>query len=170
MKHSKFLFAFVLIALLFSIFSFEASAQRQTKIEKGFSVVEYLGTVANGSQETAYLDLRGWSKVDSVSVSLSATNETDVDTVNFYIGNWTPTGGFVSDAAAGVLYQASTLDVAAGGTDFLNLVTSNATKLTGVALRGCNGVKAVIEMQNSSGNDATDPNALYIAWRIYGVK
>lgn len=165
----KYIAIFAILMLVVTLFQFESFAQRQTKITKGFSVSEYLGTVANSSQETAYLDLREWSKVDSVVVSLSATNETDVDTVNFYIGNYTPTGGFVSDAAAGVLYQASTLDVAASGTDFLALLTSNATKLTGAALRGANGIKAVLEV-SAAGNDATDPNALYINWRIYGTK
>lgn len=142
--------------------------QAQTKITKGFSVVEDLGTMANSGQETAYLDLREWKTLDSVVVSLSAKGEIDIDTCNFYVGNYT-NDGFIMDATAGVLYQAVTIDLAAAATDFLLLTTSNATKLTGTALRGVTGIKAVIEGA-SSGNDATDPNALYICWRIYGTK
>lgn len=159
-----------ILASLIVIFITMAFVQTpaQTKIVKGFSVVEDLGTLANSGQETAYLDLREWKTLDSVVVSLSARGEIDVDTCNFYVGNYT-NDGFIVDASAGVLYQAVTLDVAASATDFLLLTTSNATKLTGTALRGVTGIKAVIEGA-SSGSDATDPNALYICWRIYGTK
>ncbi len=162
MKTINFLIA-LLIMFLFTTLSFA-----QTKITRGFSVVEDFGTVTNSGQETAYLDLRGWKTVDSVSVALVAVNETDVDTINFYPGVYTG-DGFKPDAAASVLYQAVTINIADGSTDVENLVTADATKLTGVALRGFNGVKAVIEIA-AAGNDATDPNALYIHWRIWGTK
>lgn len=168
MKNLKSLIGiFILLSFAFVLFSSQASAQNNPQT-KGYSVVYDLGTVTNSTQETGYLDLRNWQKIDSVTVSLSATNETDIDTVNFWIGNYTQ-DGFVKDAAAGVIYQASTLDVAAAGTDFLNLVTSNATPLTGLALRGCNGVYFELEA-GASGNDATDPNALYIHFKIHGTK
>ena len=160
MKRVSF-FLVILIALM-SVMTF---GQKTTR---GFTVVEDLGTQANAAQETVYLDLRSWSRVDSVVVSLSAVGEIDVDTVNFYLGSFT-NDGFISDAAGGVLYQAVTLDVAAGATDFEVLLTSNATRLTGAAIRGATGIKAVIEI-GASGNDATDPNALYINWCIYGLK
>lgn len=169
MKNLKsFIGIFILLSFAFVLFSSQAQAQNNPQT-KGYSVVFDLGTVTNSGQETGYLDLRGWSKIDSVTVSLSATNETDIDTVNFFLGNYTQ-DGFVKDAAAGVIYQASTIDVANAATDFLNLVTSvNTTPLTGVALRGCNGLYFEIEAQ-ATGNDATDPNALYIHFKIHGTK
>jgi hypothetical protein len=160
MKRVSF-FLVILIALM-SVMTF---GQKTTR---GFTVVEDLGTQANAAQETVYLDLRSWSRVDSIVVSLSAVGEIDVDTVNFYLGSFT-NDGFISDASGGVLYQAVTIDVAAAGTDLQTLLSSNATLLTGVALRGATGIKAVIEI-GAAGNDATDPNALYINWCIYGLK
>jgi len=162
MNTKHFLIA-LLTLVIFSVISFA-----QTKSSRGFSVVENFGTVSNAGQETAYLDLRGWKTVDSVSVALVAVNETDVDTVNFYPGVYT-NQGFISDAAASVLYQAVTINIADGATDVENLVTSDATKLTGAVLRGFNGIKAVIEVA-AAGSDATDPNALSIHWRIWGTK
>lgn len=163
MKSIKSFFAIFLLALLFTAFIFP-----QDKITNGFSVVEYLGTAANSSQKTAYINLSGWTQVDSVVVSIGATNETDIDTINFHLGMYT-SKAFVVEAAAAVLYQAVTINIADAATDIEPLFTSNATKLTKAALRGYDGIKAVIEMA-SSGNDATDPNAVYILWRIYGVK
>jgi len=167
----KKLFGSLIFAILFAfLLTPIPEAQAQDKITKGFSVSEYLGTAANGSQKNAYLDLRDWETVDSVGFSFSCTGEIDIDTVNFYPGNYT-FKGFKPDAAAGVLYQACAIDLAAGVSDGLVLqVTSNATKLTGAALRGANGIKAVIEIQNTSGNDATDPNELNVNWRIYGTR
>lgn len=164
----KFLFGFLAL-VLFTSFSFaQSDATSSIKTVKGYSICFDFGTIANSGQETGYVDLRDWQSIDSVTVSLSASNETDIDTVNFWVGNWT-NDGFISDASAGVLYQASTLDVAASATDFLNLVTTNATRLSKANLRGATGVKFQIEAQ-SSGNDATDPNALYIVFRIFGTK
>ena len=167
MKSTNFLIALLMVFIVTAFIAQPVKAQPQ-QVVKGFSVTENLGTQANAAQETFYLDLRGWKSVDSVSVSVSCTGEIDVDTVNFYIGNFT-SDGFISDAAGGVLYQAITLNVAAAATDFELLVTSNATVLTGVALRGCNGIKAVVEV-GAAGNDAADPNALYFHWKIHGTK
>ena len=156
----------ILFSLILTLFlSLNLFAQKTTR---GFSVVEDLGTQANAAQETCYLDLRDWKSVDSVVVSISAVNETDVDTVNFYLGNFT-NDGFICDAVAGVIYQAITINIADAATDFELLLTSGASVLTGTAIRGANGIKAVIEV-GAAGNDATDPNALYIHWRIYGTK
>lgn len=160
-----------LAIILLLAFLFVPQLSAQDKEVNGFSVVQNLGTAAVGSQKIAYLDLRGWKTVDSVGVSLSASGEIDVDTVNFYPGNYN-NKGFRSDAAASVLYQAVTLDLADGVADGnFPLLTSNATKLTGAALRYCNGVEAVIEVQNTNGSDATDTGQnLTICWRIYGTK
>ena len=164
----KTMFASILIAfMLFAFITPQIQAQ-QNPLTKGYSVVFDLGTVANSSKKTGTLDLRGWSKVDSVTVSISASNETDIDTVNFWVGNYTQ-DGFIKDAAAGVLYQACALDIAVNITDFINLVTTGATRLTGSALRGCNAVYFEVEAA-SSGNDATDPNAAYLHFKIHGTK
>lgn len=168
----KFLFGFIAL-VLFTSFSFAQTISNTTstvteKTVRGYSVCLDFGTVANSVTETGYVDLRDWKSVDSISVSISGYNEVDIDSVNFWVGNYT-NDGFVVDAAAGVLYQACTLDVAASGSDFLNLVTSNATKLTKLALRGATGIKVQLESQ-ATGNDATDPNACYLMFHIYGTK
>lgn len=160
----QFCFAIVLTILL-GAFAF---AQPNLQV-KGFSVIEKLGVQANSEQETIYLDLRGWKSVDSVTFSLSAVGEIDVDTVNFYLGNWTQ-DGFIPDASGGVLYQAATINLADGVSDFELLVTNTATVLTGVAIRGANGIKAVIEIA-AAGNDATDTSqGLWAHWKIHGTK
>lgn len=168
MKLINFLIAMLMVFILTAFISPPVKAQPNHQV-KGFSVTEKLGTQANAAQETFYLDLRGWKSVDSVTVSVSASGEIDVDTVNFYIGNWTQ-DGFKPDAAAGVLYQAITINLADGATDFELLVASNATVLTGVALRGANGIKAVLEV-GAAGNDATDTGqGLWFHWKIHGTK
>lgn len=167
-------FAVVLLALLlFTSFSFAQTISNTTSTTvketvRGYSVCLDFGTVANSVTETGYVDLRDWKSIDSIAVSISGYNEVDVDSVNFWLGNYT-NDGFICDAAAGVLYQASTLDVAASGSDFLNLVTTNATKLSKVALRGATGIKVQLESA-ASGNDATDPNDCWLMFHIYGTK
>lgn len=167
MKSTKLLIALLMVALLSGI----SYAQPDQQVN-GFSVIQKLGTQADGTgatEETFYLDLRGWKSVDSVTVAVSASGEIDVDTVNFYIGNWTQ-DGFIADAAAGVLYQAITINLADGVTDFELLVTGNATVLTGVALRGANGIKAEVEV-DFTGNDATDTDqGLWFHWKVHGTK
>lgn len=143
----------------------DATVQRSEVTNLG--VAFDFGTVTNGTNEVSYIDLRGWKSVDSIVVSLSASNETDIDSVVFYLGNLGPSG-FIVDASAGALHQVSTLDVAAGGTDFLALLTSDATLLTKAALRGVSAIKAVYKA--NTGNDATDPNKLVAFWRVYGTK
>lgn len=168
MRKTNFLITMLMVFILTAFISPPVKAQLQQRV-RGFSVTENLGTQANSAQETFYLDLRGWDTVDSVTVSVSCTGEIDVDTVNFYVGNWT-NDGFIPDAAAGVIYQAITLNVAAAATDFELLVDANdITVLTGAAIRGANGIKAVLEV-GAAGNDATDPNALYFQWRIHGTR
>ena len=168
MRKTNFLIAMLMVFILTAFIAQPVNAQPQKKVS-GFSVIENLGTQANSAQETFYLDLRGWKSVDSVTVAVSCTGEIDVDTVNFYIGNFT-NDGFIPDAAGGVIYQAITLNVAASATDFELLVdANNVTVLTGAALRGANGIKAVVEI-GAAGNDATDPNALYFHWKIHGTK
>lgn len=163
----------ILLPLMFSTTFINAQNDRtDTRVDqivRGAFVTQSFGTVANAAQDICYLDLRGWSKIDSVVVSVSAENETDLDTINFYIGNYTGQSGFVSDAVAGVLYQAITINIADAATDFEVLLTSDATVLTGVALRGANYIRAVIEAA-AAGNDATDPNAYHINWHIFGTK
>jgi len=169
MKSTNFLIAMLMVFTLTAFILPPVNAQLQQKV-RGFSVTENLGTQANAAQETFYLDLRGWDTVDSVTVSVSASGEIDVDTVNFYVGNFT-NDGFIPDAAGGVIYQAITLNLADGVTDFELLVDANdITVLTGAAIRGANGIKAVVEV-GAAGNDATDTDqALYFNWRIHGTR
>lgn len=159
------------VSLILLLFGVTILAQTDGTVQKAdvtnLGVAFDFGTVTNSTNEVSYLDLRGWKSVDSVVVSLSASNETDIDSVVFYLGNFGPYG-FISDASAGALHQVSSLDVAASGTDFLVLETSGATLLTKSALRGVSAIKAVYKA--NTGNDATDPNKLVAFWRVYGTK
>lgn len=164
----KKLFVSLIIVLFAIAVSFAQSDATVVKSEvTNLGVTFDLGTVTNGTNEVSYVDLRGWKSIDSIVVSLSASNETDIDSVVFYLGNLGPYG-FIADASAGALHQVSLLDVAASGTDFVPLLTSDATLLTKGALRGVSAIKAVYKA--NTGNDATDPNKLVAFWRVYGTK
>lgn len=167
MKQTK-IFSFLMVLILLAGTLFAQTDKTTTgEVKKGAYVTQSFEGVANSATDICYLDLRGWKTVDSVVVSIAVENETDIDTVNFMRGTYFD--GFISDAAAGVLYQAVTLNVADAATDVEPLLTSNATVLSKAALRGFNYIKATIEA-GAAGNDATDPNAMYLTWQIFGTK
>lgn len=135
-------------------------------------VVKDLGVIANGDgqtiEQTGYLDLSAWSKVDSVSLTYIGKGELDVDTVDIYGAVKLPNGSFVKDATIMGTYTV-TLNLAASTNDIEPLVVTGATVMTGAKLRGLNAI--FYETRGaSSGNDATDPNRGYLAFKIHGTK
>lgn len=132
-------------------------------------IVKSLGTVANAVDETGYVDLSGWSKIDSISVTFAATGELNVDSLTIYRAAKVSGGKFIKDVTVLGNFTVS-LDLAAGVSDIEPLFSSNATLLTGAALRGCNALYYLTRGDADGGNDATDPNAGWIVFQIWGTK
>lgn len=147
---------FVIVILLLAQFTFAQNV-----------IVRNLGTVANSVDETGYIDLSDWNKIDSVSVTFVGKGEIDVDSLTVYkaakVGNTfvkdlTPIGNFTV-----------TLDLNDGVYDLEPLFSSGATLLTGAALRGCNAIY-YLTRGATSGNDPTDPNNGWILFHVWGTK
>lgn len=149
----------ILLVALFATFSFA-----QDRV-----IVKPLGTVANAVDETGFVDLSGWSKIDSISVTLAATGELNIDSVTIYGAAKVSNGKFIPDVTVLGNFTA-TLDLAAGVSDIEPLFVSNATLLTGAALRGFNAIKYLTRGDADGGNDATDPNAGWLLFQIWGTK
>lgn len=158
----KNILAIVLIALI----SFASFGQSRV-------IVKDLGTMYNsvlGSTyfETGYVDLSGWSKIDSISVTYVGLGEMDVDSLTIYRAVKLPNGTFQKDVSVLGNFTV-TLNLAAGVYDLEPLFASNATLLTGAALRGCNALYYVTRGA-TSGNDPTDPNRGWVLFQIWGTK
>ena len=125
------------------------------------------GTLTTAVPETQYLDLTGWSEIDSISILAIGTGEVDVDSIDIYPTYQDKLGqGVWADVT--ILGTATvTLNLAAGVKDIEQLFSSNATILTGAALRGINGLKVTV--QPAAGCDATDPNKFIVAFQIWGT-
>lgn len=145
-----------------------ASAQDRTY------VVDF-GPITNGvtvTSVTKYLKLDGWSKIDSVQITLGVDNETDIDSFDVYVGN--AFGNRETDWDNGyygstVYHYEVTLNVAAAAQGRELLLISNASLLTTVVMRGVNALKFVTRGANS-GNDPTDPNRLRAFVQVFGTK
>lgn len=158
----KNILAIVLIALV----SFVSFGQSRV-------ITKDLGTMYNsvlGSTyfETGYIDLTGWSKIDSISVTYVGLGEMDVDSLTIYRAVKLPNGTFQKDVSVLGNFTV-TLNLAAGVYDLEPLFASNATLLTGAALRGVDALYYVTRGA-TSGNDPTDPNHGWIKFQIWGTK
>lgn len=131
-------------------------------------ITKDLGTMANSVDETGFVDLTGWSKIDSISVTFIGLGEMDVDSLTLYRAVKLPNGQFKKDVSVLGNFTV-TLNLAAGVYDLEPLFSSNATLLTGAALRGIDGIYYVTRGA-TSGNDATDPNRGWIKFQIWGTK
>lgn len=132
------------------------------------TVIKPLGTVSNSVDETGYLDLTGWSQIDSISVTFVAKGELDVDSVTVYRAVKVPGVGYKKDITVLGNFTV-TLDLADGVWDIEPLFVSNATVLNGAALRGVDAIYYVTRGA-TSGNDPTDPNAGWLMFQIWGTK
>lgn len=150
---------------LFLILSAFAFGQTVSYSDR-FITVDF-GTMANSVDETAYVSLKGWSKIDSVSATFVGTGELDVDSVTVYRAVSIESGQWVDVSVLGNFTV--TLDLAAASKDIEPLFSSNATLITGAALRGVNALK-FLTRGATAGNDATDPNKGVLLLQIWGTK
>lgn len=153
----------ILLVALFATFSFG-----QSRV-----IVKDLGTMYNSTLgstyfETGFVDLSAWSKIDSISVTYVGKGEMDVDSLTIYRAAKLPNDKFVPDVSVLGNFTV-TLNLAAGIYDLEPLFSSNATLLTGSALRGCNALYYVTRGA-TSGNDPTDPNRGWLLFQIWGTK
>lgn len=155
------LIAFVLVVLL-SVMSFG-----QSRV-----IVKDLGTLTNSTagtsaNRTGYVDLSAWAKIDSISVTYVGKGEMDVDSLTIYRAAKVGNDKFIADLSVLGNFTV-TLNLAAGVYDLEPLFVSNATLLTGAALRGCNALYFVTRGA-TSGNDATDPNRGWVLFQVWGT-
>lgn len=158
----KTIISLFVIGLLLSL-AIPVQAQDTRVIQKN------LGTVANSVDETGYVFFGDWDRVDSISISIAAIGEIDIDSLTLYKavfdadeGKWYVDVSVLGNATV-------TLNLAATVDDLEQLYTSNATILTGASLRGINGLYYVTRGA-TAGNDATDPNEAVINFQIWGVR
>ena len=153
---------FNLIVLVF-LFSVTAFSQADVKYFGRYIDIDF-GTVANSVTETKYASLDGWSKIDSITVVAYGYGETDVDSIDMYVGNG---GGIYSGTA---ITGTVTLDLADGVAGWQTVLSSNATQLTGAALRGAKAIK-VVTRGATAGNDPTDTKQnFHVLFQIWGTK
>ncbi|MGV8131189.1 MAG: hypothetical protein ACP5N7_03780 [Candidatus Pacearchaeota archaeon] len=131
-------------------------------------ITKDLGTMANSVNETGFVDLTGWTKIDSISVTFIGKGEMDVDSLTLYRAVKLPDGTFKKDVSVLGNFTV-TLNLADGVYDLEPLFSSNATLLTGAALRGIDAIYYVTRGA-TSGNDATDPNRGWIKFQIWGLQ
>jgi len=135
-----------------------------------YVVTRDLGTLANNGQKTALFDLQAiqktanFTRVDSIVVTLAAIGEIDIDTLHVFPGVKV---GNVTEYATGQGFTV-TINKDSAETVVERLLASNAG-VSGVNLRGYSYLK-VWTKGAAAGNDATDPNRLYLVLNIYGTR
>ena len=153
-----FAFLFVLTSLSFA---------QVTTSGNGRYIWVDLGTVANSADETNYVSLPNWRVIDSISVTFAAKGEVDIDSLTVYgVVTHPATGQYVGTTVLGNFTV--TLNLAAGVEEIEQLYTSNATLLTGAALRGLTGLK-LLTRGATAGCDATDPDRGVIFLQVWGT-
>ena len=158
---SIFLFAFLAVAFIPK----ETDAQGIV----GVKSIDF-GTVANSVDEAykyysfaGLLKEFGCAKIDSIIISMTVKNETDIDTLNWYPVNWTVDGTAVLGT---VITYTVTLNVAAAGTGTQILYTANHG-VQAASFRGYEGF-TVFTRGAAAGNDATDPNSCKVTITFWG--
>lgn len=155
----------MLLAFVFILFSLEANAQGIVGVK-----THNYGTVANSVDES-YVSYRfnglikefGCNKIDSILISLTVENETDIDSLMWYPCNWTSSGTVVKGT---VKTFTVTLNVAAAGTGTEVLKVTNAGVASSL-YRGYEGF-TLFTRGAAAGNDATDPNNCKVTLTFYG--
>ena len=129
-----------------------------------------LGTIANSVDE-AYISETfaglikqfNCNKIDSMVISLTVKNETDIDSLMWYPVNWTVDGTKVLGT---VITYTVTLNIAAAGTGTQVLYTSNHG-VQPASFRGYEGF-AILTRGATAGNDPTDPNSGKVTITFFG--
>ena len=128
---------FVLVILLASF----VSVMPQSRIAS----VKF-STLVEATNQTGYVSLGNWSRIDSVTMSIAGTGELAVDSIVTYPGWQDKTGAYYSSTAATFI---TAVDVATATKFYDNAVGTTAaavaaTVLTGVVVKGANTVKVVV--------------------------
>ena len=161
MKKTNVILSFIL--LLFALVIVPRETNAQVNHFSGAICDVNFGTVANSVDETQYVVLPNWAKLDSISIVVYGTGEMDIDSVDIYVGHG---NGHYSTTAVTAI---STIDLAASTKGWQRSTTDNATVLTGAALRGVEALKLTTRGA-TAGNDATDPNNYHVLLRAWGTK
>lgn len=129
-----------------------------------------LGTISNSVDESyitetfaGLLKQFNCSKIDSMVISLTVKNETDIDSLMWYPVNWTVDGTKVLGT---VITYTVTLNVAAAGTGTQVLYVSNHG-VQPASFRGYEGF-AILTRGAAAGNDPTDPNSAKVTITFFG--
>jgi len=156
------------LVIIFALFLLIASfAQAQTTGSDRVNYLKY-GLLTAYTTETQYLELKGWTKIDSISTFVLCKGGTgnlcEVDSIVFYVGGKTENGyGF----SATPYTQLVTVNPAAGVVEYERLLTTNATKLTSAVLRGCNVIKCVVYPSDET---SVAPSFFDVGFQIWGTK
>ena len=162
----KNIFGLFIIAILFAFPVID-----QTPAQGIVGVKSYdLGTLANTVWESyqsetfaGLLKQFGCTKIDSMIISMTVQNETDVDTLNWYPVNWTSSGTAVQGT---VITHTVTLNVAASSTGTERLFVANHG-VQAASFRGYEGFQ--FRTRGAvSGNDPTDPNNCKVTITFFG--
>lgn len=126
------------------------------------------GTLANSVSETQYLYLGENAVIDSIVVVATGTGELDVDSIDVYVGSYKrlTDGTFWQRYSTTNINLTCTINVDSAVSAYQRILSSDATQLTGAALRGVNALK-VTTRGATSGNDATDPNKFVVIFYVY---
>lgn len=129
-----------------------------------------LGTIANSVDESyisetfdGLLKQFNCNKIDSMVISLTVKNETDIDSLMWYPVNWTVDGTKVLGT---VITYTVTLNIAAAGTGTQVLYTSNHG-VQPASFRGYEGF-TILTRGAAAGNDPTDPNSGKVTITFWG--
>lgn len=129
-----------------------------------------LGTISNSVDESYITETFSGltkqfncNKIDSLVISLTVKNETDIDSLMWYPINWTVDGTKVFGT---VVTYTVTLNVAAAGTGTQILYTSNHG-VQAASFRGYEGF-GVLTRGAAAGNDPTDPNSCKVTITFFG--
>lgn len=129
-----------------------------------------LGTISNSVDESyiyetfaGLIKQFGCNKIDSLVISMTVKNETDVDSLMWYPCNWTVDGTAVLGT---VITHTVTLNVAAAGTGTQILLVSGHGVQT-ASFRAYEGF-AILTRGAAAGNDPTDPNSGKVTVVFYG--
>ena len=129
-----------------------------------------LGTISNSVDESyisetfsGLIKQFGCNKIDSMTISITVANETDIDSLDWYPVNWTTGGTMVKGS---VKTHTVTLNVAAAATGTEVLLVSG-TGVLAASFRGYEGF-AFMTRGATAGNDPTDPNSVKVTIMFYG--
>lgn len=148
--------------VLFVLFTSLAFSQQLVRVT--------FNNVLEAQQQTGYVSLGEWSRIDSIGLTLAGRGEIDIDSVDVYPGYKLPSGqGYYFGTAYTFLADPNI----AASTDFwTNGVGATADKdaptvLTSAVMRG--GINSLqVKVRGADGSESG--NTLHCIFRIWGTK